>query len=355
MSTLAGPPVRLRDALGSQLTDAARAVWVRLPAESQTVRDLAFAAYRRDVRRILRAGTERFEAIGTRTVAESSRSSIVEIELVTDARVHTGDMLYVWWRNDPERVAALDPALAATELGYWTTPLPHRPARRSRTAAGRLAEAVYDLSALSLDEVGALDARRLRALPRITPRLYTASHVSASPGGSSTVRLQVTMRGDWAQRAAAFLHRVQPGERLHAWVMPHPNRVERRSPGIAIVTGSGAAGVFAALRAGAEPIDLIWGLGDKRPGQWVLDELRAHERSGALSSLRLVSSPEHVAEALRARGGADELRERVRLGDRLYVSGNEAAGGSTHEALVEMLGEAAVREAAESLRYINSS
>ena len=85
MSTLAGPPVRLADALGSHAKDIARAAWVRLPAESRSPRDLAFAAYRRRARRVMRGDTCSFRVVGTRTVASSSRSTVVEVELRTRA------------------------------------------------------------------------------------------------------------------------------------------------------------------------------------------------------------------------------------------------------------------------------
>jgi hypothetical protein len=49
-----------------------------------------------------------------------------------------------------------------------------------------------------------------------------------------------------------------------------------------------------------------------------------------------------------------DLGERSRRGDWLYVSGNEAAGADAHAALVDLLGDEAVRRAADSLRYINS-
>ena len=351
MSTLAGPPVRLADALGSHAKDIARAAWVRLPAESRRPRDLAFAAYRRRVRRVMRGDTCSFRVVGTRTVASSSRSTVVEVELRTRAEVGPGDMLYVWWRNDPARLASLDPGLADAELGYWTTPVPHRPARRSRATAARLAASVFDLSALRAEEVGALGAEGLLALPRITPRLYTASEARRGADGGGVVKVQVTMREEWPRRAAAFLHRADPGDEFRAWVMPHPNRVDRGGPGVAVVTGSGAAGVFAALRGGARGIDLVWGLGEKRPEAWILDELRGYELSGALASLRLVTSPTHVGDALREMA---DLGERSRRGDWLYVSGNEAAGADAHAALVDLLGDEAVRRAADSLRYINS-
>ena len=351
MSTLDGPPVHLADALGSHAKDLARAVWVRLPAASRSPRDRAFAAYRRHVRRIVRGETASFRVIDTRTVAASPLSRVVEIELHTRAEVGVGDMLYVWWCNDPARVASLAPALTDAEVGYWTTPVPHRPARYARATAAHVAASVLDLSALGVEDVAALDAAELLALPRITPRLYTASEARRDGGGRCIVKVQVTMRQDWPRRAAAFLHRVAAGDEVRAWVMPHPNRVHRVRPGVAVVTGSGAAGVFAALRDGAVGIDLIWGLGDKRLEPWVLDELRGYEVSGALASLRLVNSPMHVGAALRELA---DLGERSRRGDWLYVSGNEAAGVDAHAAVADLLGDEAVGQAADSLRYINS-
>lgn len=275
----------------------------------------------------------------------------MEVSLLGSAPVEPGDMVYVWWRSDPMMVDALPPSLARASLGFWTTPVPHRPSQWARATGARLAESVFDLSGLLRAEIGSLDADGLRSLPRIAPRLYTVSDVSTGEPGSSIVRLQVTMRDDWRPRSASFLHRLAPGDRVRVWIMPHPNHVDLSQPGLAVVTGSGAAGVFAALRSGARDIDLVWGLGDKKLERWMFDELAEHERSGGLASLRLVRSPERVDEATR------EILARRGLSDasQIYVSGNEAAGAAVHQVLREHLGERALAEATASMRYINSS
>ena len=138
--------------------------------------------------------------------------------------------------------------------------------------------------------------------------------------------------------------------------MPHPHRVRLESRGLAVATGSGAAGVFSALRARAGGVDLVWGLGDKRLEPWVEAELGEHKASGALTSVELVRSPMRVTGALsRGPGLDDRLRGCFDGGRWVYVSGNAAAGAAAHEMLTEALGERALHEASESLRYINSS
>ena len=354
VSTLPGPPLALRGALGSHILDVARAAYVRLPERSTYPRDLAFAEYRREVRRIMRRPTVSFEVEETRPLASGRESHIVEIALRGKAGVRPGDMLYVWWRNDPGRLERMLGGVdRSAELGYWTTPVPHRPARRSRGPIHRLASDVFDLSDRD-PAAGPLAPRDLLALPRITPRLYTVSGVSdsATEGGGSQLRIQVTMRDGWPDRAAAFLHRLQPGDAVQAWVMPHPHRVQRTGPVTAVVTGSGAAGVFAALRSGVGGIDLVWGLGDKRLEPWVAEEIEGYLRLGALRSFELVESPERVQEALE-RGGTRQ--DRLVDGSWLYVSGNASAGEAVDATARRILGDDELRTAAESLRYINSS
>lgn len=240
----------------------------------------------------MRGLLETFEVTGNRLLAAGAASSVTELTLTGTASVEPGDMLYVWWQNEPALVDALAAAVSTEPLASWQS------------------------------------------------------------AGTRTLSLQVTMRDGWPLRSAAYLHRLEPGTLVRAWVMPHPHRAPRTGPGLAVVTGSGASGVFAALRDGARGIDLIWALGDKEPQPWVLDELRAHERAGSLASAQLLRSPQRVGGAL-----AETLSRTGFSFDRswVYVSGNTGAGEAAHRVLAEVLGEPAVTEAAASVRYVNSS
>lgn len=291
--------------------------------------------------------------------------SVVELTL-RGGGVEPGDMLQLWWENDVAPAPGDDDPVAA-----WATPLPHRPARRVRTTAGEVRRRLVDLGGADAG-ASAHDARALLArTPRLTPRFYTVSGVA--PGGSGAgngpgvegvsessdtgtapveVRLQVTRAAAWPERAAAYLHRVQPGDVVRGWVLRHPHRVDRSRPGLAVVTGSGAAGVFAALRAGAHGIRLVWGLGDKRLAPWVERELDAHLASGGLAEVALARSPQRVTDVLAPR--LAEVRALVADGGWVYVSGNEAMADAVDALLHGALGAEQARAHAE-LRYIVSA
>ncbi|MFT4258199.1 hypothetical protein [Microbacterium sp.] len=331
MSTRREARVTAARAIRSHAEDVVRAALVALPPRERTRRGLAFHAYQRQVRTIMRADPVAFEVVETRMLAEGHRTSVIEVTLRGEVGVDAGDMLHVLWRNDLDRIAAAD---AVTAARFWTTPIPHRPSRWARVGASGLLESVVDLSAST-------DSDPARA-ERITPRFFTVAGVEASD-----VRLQVTHTAGMPPRAASFLARVRPGDVVEARVLPHPHRVAHDGPGLAVVTGSGAAGVFAALRAGASGIRLVWGLGDKQLAPWVQEELREHLRAGRLSSLRLALRPERVTDLL-----VDEPIEQMAW---IYVSGHESMGAAVDAALRARLGESVLREMSDGLRCIVST
>lgn len=340
MTTRREGPTGWRRAAFSHVEDVVRRLMVLPPPRSRTVRDLAFHRYGRQVRRILRAAPAEFEVVERRDLAVGAHSSVAELSLRGETQVAPGDVLSLWWRNSDARAAAT--ASGEGSLRYWTTPLPHRPSTRRTATEEVLRREVVDLSG---EETG------WRRAPRIVPRFFTTSH-AAGDGDVAEVRLQVTWDRRWPEQAAAYLHRAEPGERLRGWVLPHPHRVPT-GPGLAIVTGSGAASVFAALRAGARDVRLLWGLGDKRLAGWVEAELEDWLASGALGHLEVVRAPSRVTDLLAPRTG--ELREIVTGGGWLFVSGNAAMGEQVDLLVGDALGDRRRRAVHESLRYIVST
>lgn len=342
MTTRREGPTTWRRAALSQVEDIVRAGLVGLPRRHRTRRDEVFHRYLRVVRRTLREEPADFEVVASRPLATGATSAIIELTLHGDTPVAPGDMLYAWWLNHPDRVGT---ALGEAPTAHWTTPVPHRPSRRQRVPASDLHAAVLDLS----------DPDTLPTVadaPRIMPRFFTVSHAVPADDGWR-VSLQVTLDGSWPARAASYLHRVAPGERVRAWVLPHPHRVDRAVPGVAVATGSGAAGVFAALRAGATGIRFVWGLGDKQLAPWVDDEMRGFVADGSLAELHLARSPQRVTDLLPDL--ADPARAAIADDGWVYVSGNEAMGHAVDAQLVEICGADALAAAAGDLRYIVST
>jgi sulfite reductase alpha subunit-like flavoprotein len=303
------------------------------PRRPRTPRDAAFRAYLREVRATLRSDPVPFTVASRRPLLTGAASSVVEVQLTGGARVEPGDMLLLWWRNLPASVDGVGSERVDPTCRGSTVP------RRARTTEERFVRAVADLSAPGTDAVAA---------PRITPRFYTVAGAVAGQ-----VSLHVTAAHAWPARAADFLHRVGERETVYAWVLRHPHRVDRTRGGLAVATGSGAAGVFAALRHGARDVRLVWGLGGKDPEPWVREELDRHVVSGALAELRLARSPQRVTDFL-ARD-AVAVRELVADGGWLYVSGNERMGEAVDGLLTGIVGAPAIARARDDLRYIVST
>lgn len=338
MSRPTGRPIGWREALKSRAMDPLRFGWLHLPPKRRSARELAFRQYRFEVRRILRSEPSRFAVLGSRVVAAGERSKVVAVTLAAGTPVRPADLLYLWWRNHPGVLAA---ASAAGLPGwYWTTPLPYRSSHLQRAEPNEQLSTVYDLG-----EGIAQPATRTR---RIEPRLYTAAS-----GGDGVVELHITSRADWAKRASSFLVNAKPGDEITGWIFPHPHRLPAARPGLAVVTGSGAAAVFAALRSGATGVRLVWGLGDKRLEPWVHEELTRHETAGSLEESTILHSPERATDRLAERAG--EVRRLIESGGWVYISGNEGMGAAADAIISDALGEELHRLAVDELRYIVST
>lgn len=334
MSIEGSGPVSGWGALRSRVFDVARAALVRLPGQSDSVRDDAFRTYQRAFRTLMRTAPAQFTVTGARPLATGAASRVVEVRMRTSAVVLPGDMLYLTWRNSDERVAQFAPG--ERQLRYFTTPLPHRPATRAVSSEREILSGVLDLSGGGVASLATSD--------RIVPRIYTVADVR--PAGASTeVAIHVTIDASWPERAASFLGRLVAGDDVTGWALPHPHRVDHDVPTLAIVTGSGAAGVFAALRDECAPIDLVWGLGDKELAPWVFEELAQHRESGRLRSVVFARRPDRVT---------DLLEERMTAPRAVYVSGNEAMGAAVDALLRERWGDSVVEALAGDLTYIAS-
>lgn len=378
-------PVDLRRALTSHALHAARHVltaWYALPRPRLSPRESAFRRYFGQVGERFRSAPTVWRVAEIRPVTRVANADrrIAEITLTGPAGQVPpvpGDMVALLWRNPASAVERAMPALAAsptTPLVYWTTPRPCRPARRSRTSAEAFLRDVADLG-----EIGSLTttATTTTALPRLAPRLYTLSEARVE-GTRARLRIMVSFHADWPERAAAHLLGLREGEQVRGWVLPHPRRVPglevggrggrdargagdrhpapgAAGPGITVVTGSGIAGVLAALRAGAaQDLWLVWGA--RHPvSAWLLAELEAHREAGRLGRLDVaVSAGEHPRRVTDVLDDADdELARRLTRGDWLYVSGHTATLPAVRERVSAVLGEQTEARIA-AMRYIES-
>lgn len=334
MSIEGSGPVSQWGALQSHAFDLARAVLVRVPAQRENVRDAAFRAYQRAFRALMQTDPARFTVTEVRPVATGEASRVVEVRMQTSAAVLPGDMLYLRWRNSEERAQQFAPG--ERQLRYFSTPLPHRPATRSVASERELLRNVIDLS------VG--ETASLSGSERIVPRIYTVADVQPE-GALSEIAIHVTIDESWPERAAAYLGRARAGEVVTGWVLPHPNRLDHAVPTLAIVTGSGAAGVFAALRDECAPIDLVWGLGEKELAPWIFEELAGHRAAGRLNGVTFARRPDRVT---------DLLDERITAPRAVYVSGNESMGAAVDALLRERWGDDIVDGLAADMTYIAS-
>ncbi len=368
-------PVDLRRAIASHALHAARHVltaWYATPFHrSLSRREAAFRRYFGDVGASFRSAPRTWQVAEIRPVTDGSAGDrrITEITLTGPlgaAPPVPGDMVALLWRNPDSAVARALPALAptaTTPVAYWTTPRPCRPARRSSTSAETFLREAADLGE------GVSSSRWTTATtPRLAPRLYTLSEV-AREGDHSRLRIMVSFHADWPERAAAHLLGLRVGEEVRGWVLPHPRRVpglvvpqsrepiapEAAGPGLAVVTGSGIAGVLAALRAGvADDLWLVWGT--RHPvAPWLLQELETYRAAGLIGRLDVVVSagerPRRVTDVLDDATG--ELARRLTRGDWIYVSGHTATLPAVRERVQAVLGPT-TKARIEAMRYIES-
>lgn len=275
-----------------------------------------------------------FTVIDVRPLATGASSRVIEVRMRTAAVVLPGDMLYIGWRNSDARVGQFSPG--QRQLRYFTTPLPHRPVKLMFGSEREVLSGVLDLSEGH--------TASLTGSSRIVPRIYTVAGVQPR-GTHNEIAIHVTIDDSWPERAAAYLGRLHADDTAIGWVLPHPHRVDHDVPTLAIVTGSGAAGVFAALRDECAPIDLVWGLGDKELAPWVFEELAKHRETGALRSVVFARRPDRVT---------DLLDERIPAPRAVYVSGNETMGATVDALLRERWSDDLVDAMSADMSYIAS-
>lgn len=367
--------VDLRRALASHGLHVARHVVTWLPARG-TPRDVAFRRYFAAVGDRFRREPTRFRVERVRPVAAGPGHRILELTLTGPAAARPGDMVALTWHNATERVVEAV-AAASTPVRFWTTPRPCRPARPARADAATFYREVVDLG-LPLPA-----GDHARTAPRIVPRIYTLAGIEpvaavpghgirngAAPGAGSAARdpgvadtritILVSHRAAWPDRAAAYLCRLRHGDEVGGWLLPHPSRLPALhgalGRGLAVVTGSGVAGVLAGLRTHTlpAPIRLVWGTRHEIE-PWLREELAAHVAAGTIDRLDLLRSrgpdPHRVTDAL----DPADLRDRVDHGGWVYVSGHAATGAPVRDRFVAAVGGATVDRMVDELRYIEST
>ncbi|AYF96927.1 ferredoxin reductase domain-containing protein [Protaetiibacter intestinalis] len=353
------PPVTASAALASYPRAALRPLFFRTRWPRATAHDRALLDYQLALPRILRRRPVRFVVREVRVVSAHGEGGIRELTLEAEARAVPGDMLYLGWRNAPDAVAAVLPAGAADAvLPYWTTPAPGVPSRRARATSAELAATVLDLA----DALAAQFPELPRAAPRMVPRVFTLSGVRSLGGGRQELRVLVSHHAAWPSRAAAHLHRVVPGEALAGWVLPHPHRLPplhgALGDGVAVVTGSGIAGVLAALRSGVAGRPwLVWGLRGE-PAPWLRAELDGYAAAGAIRRLDVVDS--RAASGLRRvtdvlASASDAVAADLASGAWLYVSGHAAMADPVRAAVTAAAGPDTVERLQATLRYVEST
>lgn len=340
---------------------ALRPSYLRLTRTSPTRHERSFLEYQLALPSILRSERIPFTVVAAAEIMATRTSNLRELTLTTSRPVaEVGDMLYLLWRNSPEVVlASLPPRTHSREVGYWTTPAPGIPPVRARASVNTLLSEVLDLSERPSGQ--GFDAL-LRHTGRITPRSYTLSGVRPLPSGGQELRILVSHHSDWPSRSAAYLHRAQPGEVLQGWVLPHPHRIPSLhgwgNEGLAVVTGSGIAGVLAALRAGiAGNPWIVWGF--RGPLSAALsEEFDAFIAHGAIRRLDIADSrsdhgPRRVNDILDS--SADALQETLDAGHWLYVSGHASSAAPIRTAFTRAASPEAVSQMQDELRFIQST
>lgn len=352
-------PVTSATALASHLRAAVRPAYLRLTRTAPNRHERAFLDYQLALPAILHDAPQPFTVTASVEIAASPGRSIRELTLTTPTQMaEVGDMLSLLWQNTPEAIAVARPE-RERPVGYWTTPAPGIPSTRAHATPHRILTEVLDLGEPA---AGPTFDALLRHARRLTPRIYTLSGVRALLGGGQELRILVSHHSSWPARAAAHLHRARPGDVLHGRVLPHPHRLPAlhgwSDDGIAAVTGSGIAGVLAALRGGVGGTPwVVWGLrGSVAPG--VRDELDSFVADGSISRLDVVDSlavagPRHVTDVLAE--SANTLTAAVAAGHWLYVSGNASAGDQIRAAIATANGPEAVARLQDELRFVQST
>lgn len=360
MSTRGGSAIGSLQALASYPRAAFRPLFLRLSRRGRDDHERAFLDYQLRLPSILRLEPIALTVAGIRDVVHSPEAGVRELLLDAPGHVaHLGDMLYLRWQNDAGAVDSILSPDDSARVRFWSTPMPGVPSKRTSMQRASFLSSVVDLGEV---DVHAGFAELLRRGRRAIPRVYTLAGVTHTRDAGTTLRVLVGIRASWSRRAAAWLHTRSPGDVVQGWILPHPHRVPvllgAGAEGIAVVTGSGIAGILAALRAGTpSAIWLIWGRrGTIHPE--LLAELEAYRSTGAISRLDLVDStapdgPRYVTDILSSEDA--ELRRRLGAAHWVYVSGHAGMTEPVLGRLTDILGAARVAELQRERRIVVST
>jgi len=205
------------------------------------------------------------------------------------------------------------------------------------------------------------DLARLLVPGQYRPRDYSIASLPADGRVHLVVR-RVTRRNGTPGAASGWLADAPLGAEAPLQLVAHPSfRLgdNARRPLVLIASGSGIAGPRAHLRARAHEAGLrhwlIFGERQRAHDFLLREEIEDWQARGVLQRVDLAFSRDapqrvHVQQLLRE--SAATLREWVADGAAIYVCGSRAGmGEGVHDALIEVLGAAALQALAAQGRY----
>lgn len=210
---------------------------------------------------------------------------------------------------------------------------------------------------------------------RVSGRPYTISRFERAGGNRVRVELTVsevekelrTVEGRSVTvpaRTSSYLSRLNPGDRVHAWVLPELHRfpvsLGRDVPTIVICTGSGVSAPLSLLRSGASrgPLWIIYGVRSWERKALYAAELSAYVEQGLITRLDVATSRPLPGEGPRRRVQQVIREERatvarwLRDGAHVYLSGRLSMGREAGELFVELLESEGFAANAEEARAL---
>jgi sulfite reductase alpha subunit-like flavoprotein len=334
-------------------------------------RDQAFVDYFRRLIPLFQQRPRALEVLGKRVAIHGRRGPAHELRLRTPPGLASapGDMLYIMWRNRAETVAEIERLLGpspAPSWRAWTDAAILHPPRLLQATPRELLESVLDLerpSRVLLERAGLPRDTRvslvnlLRAHPALAtwaelaqrqspihPRVYTLSRTGAE------LELLVSTFTEAPGRCSTHLAALEPGEAVHAWLLPHPHRLPtahgHEGPGLVIVTGTAIATPLSYLRAGVLPSGtrVIWGLRSRQDAPELIRELES------APGLDL-----QVTESAASRHVQDALDPAMPVPPWIYLSGHRQMAEEVETALETAWGHDEVHRWQDEMRFIRSA
>lgn len=169
------------------------------------------------------------------------------------------------------------------------------------------------------------------------PRLYSLA--SASSDG----QLEICVRRHDGGLCSGFLHGLQPGETIEAFIQPHPvfRPGAGRAPVVLIGTGTGIGPLVGFIRHNRQKraMHLYWGGRDPDSGFLYRPELERYLADRRLTGLNTAFSRagdrSHVQDRIRA--DAEQLRALIRAGAQFLVCGGRDMASSVMDTLDQVM------------------